>query len=81
MSKAQYGSSFDDVDVLCPFYVKSSRKYKFIECEGVNIRTKTSLKFSRRSEHREYMEKYCNRHYKACEICKAAQKKYEEQGI
>ena len=75
-----YGSQYDDVDVICPFYASSSRKYKRIVCEGPVIRTKTILQFNRRSEHGEYMEKYCNRHYKGCEICRMAQKKYDEQG-
>ena len=81
MSKPQYGSSFDDVDVLCPFFIAVKRKAKTIYCEGPVIRTRMLFRFNRRKEQEAYMEKYCNRHYKACEICKAAQKKYEEQGI
>ena len=75
-----YGSQYDDVDVICPYYIASSRKNKSILCEGPVIRTKNLLRFNRRSEHGDYMEKYCNRRYKSCEICRMAEKKYEEQG-
>ena len=80
MENQNCGTSYDDVDVICPYYIKSSRKHKFIECEGPVIRTKNSLRFSRRNEHAAYMEHYCNRRYKSCAICRAADKKYEEQG-
>lgn len=76
-----HGTSYDDVDVVCPFYIASSRKSKIIVCEGPVTRTKTMFCFFRRKECGEYMERYCNRRYKDCEICKAAQKKYEEQGM
>ena len=75
---AEYGTQYDDVDVICPFYIASSRKSKTIICEGPVIRTKNILRFGRRAEHGEYKETYCNRHYKGCAICQAAQKKYDE---
>jgi hypothetical protein len=80
MSKPKYGSHYDDVDVLCPFYVASNRQKKTIVCEGAIKRTKTLLRFSRREDQVKYMETSCELHYKGCPYYDLAQKKYEEDG-
>ena len=78
MSQPSYGTAYDDVDVLCPFYIASVRKDRTIVCEGPLPRTKNLLRFRRGEEFSAYMRRYCDRSYKSCEICRAAQKKWEE---
>ena len=78
MSKPAWGSQYDDVDVLCPFYIASNRQSKIIVCEGALERTKTTLRFSRREEMREHVEGRCQDDYKNCPYYIATNAKYED---
>ena len=80
MSKPKYGSHYDDVDVLCPFYIASNRQKKIIVCAGAMRRTKTILRFARMEEQAAHMETACELHYAKCPYHELAQRKYEEGG-
>lgn len=77
MSTPKYGSHYDDVDVLCPFYIASNQQKKLIVCEGVRRGIKTMLRFGRREDQAQYMKEHCELHYKSCPYQELARKKYE----
>jgi hypothetical protein len=78
MSDLAWGSQYDDVDVLCPFYAASSRKNKAIRCEGIITRTKQTIRFARRGEMISCLSEYCMQHYKRCPYYRQTAIRYEE---
>lgn len=70
----QYGTSYADVNVICPFYHRTDGKE--IVCEGLCDHTQNILRFGRKDWCREYMDMHCCSDYKSCEICRAASHKY-----
>lgn len=67
-------TSWESVDVGCPFYRESDGAY--IRCEGI-VGLSMILKFAERHEKVAVMERYCNRRWEECPLHKAIAAKYE----
>ena len=68
-------TNYIDVLVQCPYY--KSTKDKVIRCEGLDEHSTVALSFHTTEHKSDYMEKYCDRSYYLCRICKMLGEKYE----
>lgn len=67
---------YEDVRVLCPFFV--ARGKKRIECEGITDDCKTVLRFNTVGKKHQHRQVFCERMYKNCEVYRMLIQKYEE---
>ncbi len=69
--------SWEDADVLCPFYISKERRRRLIRCEGCTDSCENTLIFSSIEAQDSYMGRYCVSRYQDCPISRAANSKYE----
>lgn len=67
-------TSWESVNVGCPFYHESDGAY--IRCEGV-IGLSMTMRFSNKQGKAVLMERYCNCRWEDCPLHKAVAAKYE----
>lgn len=67
---------FDDVDVLCPFFLSSGKRK--ISCEGITDDCTITLNFSSQEKRNLQRRIFCDDKYKCCEIYRMLREKYEE---
>jgi hypothetical protein len=67
---------FDDVDAVCPFFLRSSRKT--VTCEGIMDGCVTTVCFEDTDLRDRHREIFCNRKYKNCEIHSMLMAKYDK---
>lgn len=67
-------TSWESVDVGCPFYRESDGVY--IRCEGI-VGLSMTTRFADRYRKMVVMERYCNRCWVECPLHKAIAAKYE----
>lgn len=67
-------TSWESVDVGCPFYRASDGVY--IRCEGI-VGTSMTMTFAGRKKKAALMEQYCNSQWETCPLHKAIVAKYE----
>lgn len=60
--------------VKCPYYLKHGKFY--IDCEGIERSSKTSVGFSTYKEKEQYMIRNCNHYPNLCPIAEMLDKKY-----
>lgn len=66
---------YDDILVLCPFFLHNGKKN--VVCEGITDYCTLSLKFFDEEGRNRYKGAYCDKDYKKCEIYRMLEKKYE----
>ena len=65
----------NDGDILCPFYIARTRMS--ITCEGLTDDSIIKLLFITHETKRMHRKTFCAGRYKACEIYKMLERKYE----
>jgi hypothetical protein len=61
-------------DIKCPYF--TSEAESIIRCEGPEMGTKNIMRFPDEKSKLLYMEKHCTEYPNNCNICIAAEKKY-----
>ena len=68
-------SSWNDVDVKCPFSKRDDGK-RVIVCEGICDGCTANLSFVKKSDFMIQLRTFCMRHFERCEVYRAAMEKY-----
>ena len=75
--------NYAEVYAKCPFFDKTDRGY--IQCEGIVYQSHTRTLFHDLKDGHpldrdrdDYLDRYCNKDYEDCAICKMLMEKYEE---
>ena len=68
-------SSWNDVDVKCPFYKKDDGKREIL-CEGICDGCNVKLSFVRKNDFMIQLRTFCMKHFERCEVYHAAMEKY-----
>lgn len=69
-------TSWDSVNVQCPFYRQSSSRH--LSCEGVWSASTIDTTFHSTRSRQELMERLCMSAYTQCPLYRQIEKKYEE---
>lgn len=72
------GGSFNQVNVICPFYRADDGKRR-ITCEGIIDDSTLILAYRYGEDYKLQMLNYCFEHYAKCEIYKMLMEKYKEE--
>lgn len=70
-------TTYDDVDVKCPFFTSRSRRK--IVCEGITDDCVNIISFFAPSKANLHCEVYCNDKFTYCEIYQMLKEKYEDE--
>lgn len=70
--------SYDDKLVLCPYFIKQDAVR--IHCEGwtEGYRSISITAFDSAKDRKSFAERYCNRLWTACPLCRLTAQKYDE---
>ena len=68
-------SSWNDVDVRCPFYKVDDGKREIL-CEGICDGCNVKLSFVKKNDFKIQLRTFCMRHFERCEVYHAAMEKY-----
>lgn len=70
-------TSFDSVNVRCPYY-QSNDEFR-ITCEGLTEDSSIVLRFIRKDDMAFQLDNYCSRGFQFCEIAQVLQMKYTDE--
>lgn len=69
--KPEWGSSYEDVDIKCPYFKGLDTKNKYVVCDGAQKRTRLMLHISRRRDFEHTVERLCKCNFRECIIYQA----------
>lgn len=74
VQKPEWSSSYEDVDIRCPYFKGLDVKNKYVVCDGAQKRTRLMQHISRRRDFEQSIERLCKNHFWECVIYQAIEK-------